>query len=102
AIAQSTDGFVDIPVAGTGEKVKYAMQTRDPADFSGKALDGVKALLAEFGQSNRDQGEKSLASSMAQASALLNSALIKDRVKADGGRLTTVLKAGRLLRHDAI
>ena len=101
AIAQATDVFVDIPVAGTGEKVKYAMQTRDPADFSGKALENVRALLADFGQSNRDQGEKSLASSMVQASALLNSALIKDHVKADRGRLNTLLK-DPLLTNEAI
>lgn len=102
AIAQATDVFVDIPVAGTGEKVKYAMQTRDPADFSGKALEGARALLAEFGQSNRDQGEKSLASSMAQASALLNSALVKERVKADRGRLNKLLKADPFLTNEAI
>jgi hypothetical protein len=102
AIAQATDVFVDIPIAGTAEKVKYAMQARDPADFSGKALENVRALLADFGQSNRDQGEKSLASSMVQASALLNSALIKNRVKADRGRLKRLLKADPLLSNEAI
>jgi hypothetical protein len=93
---------VDIPVAGTAEKVKYAMQTRDPADFSGKALEDVRSLLADFGQSNRDQGEKSLASSMVQASALLNSSLVKNRVRADRGRLKTLLKADPLLSNEAI
>jgi hypothetical protein len=102
AIAQATDVFVDIPIAGTGDKVKYAMQTRDPIDFSGKALENIRALLADFGQSNRDQGEKSLASSMVQASALLNSALIKDRVRADRGRLKTLLKADPLLSNEVI
>src|SRR5262249_39589317 len=102
AIAQATDVFVDIPIAGTAEKVKYAMQARDPADLSGKALEDVRALHADFGQSNRDQGEKSLASLMVQASALLDSALIKNRVKADRGRLKNLLKADPLLSNEVI
>jgi hypothetical protein len=60
AIAQATGVFVDIPIAGTNEKVKFAMQTRDPLDFQSKDLEEAKALLAHFGQSNRDQGDKSL------------------------------------------
>jgi hypothetical protein len=102
AIAQASGVFVDIPIAGTGDKVTYAMQTRDPADFSGKDLEHVNALLADFGQSNRDQGEKNLSSSMVQASALLNGALVKDRVRANQGRLKMLLTANPLMTNASI
>ena len=93
AIAQATDVFVDFSVNGTGEKVKYMLQTRDPSDLGGKDLEDVRSLVATFGQSNRDQGDKSLAGTMVQTSALLNSNFIKDRVRSDKGRLATLLKS---------
>ncbi len=92
AIAQSTGVFADFSVAGTGEKVKYMLQTRDPSDLGGKELEEVRSLVAAFGQSNRDQGEKNLAGTMVQASALLNSNFIKERVRADKGRLAALMK----------
>jgi hypothetical protein len=58
--------------------VQYAMQTRDPADF-GK-IPYLKGVLASFGQSNRDLGEKTLEGSTIQASILLNGKLLKDRI----------------------
>lgn len=92
AIAQSTGVFVDFSVNGTGEKVKYMLQTRDPSDLGGKDLEEVRSVVAAFGQSNRDQGEKNLAGTMVQAAALLNSNFIKDRVRADKGRLAALMK----------
>jgi hypothetical protein len=91
-ISQATGVFADIPVAGTGEKVKYVLQTRCPADLSGKEAEGIRGFLADFGQSNRDQGEKSTAGSMVQASVLLNSKLVKERVSAGQGRLKDLLR----------
>jgi hypothetical protein len=93
AIAQATGVFSDIKVAGTGETVNRVLQVRCPADLGGKDLEGVRSFLATFGQSNRDQGEKSLAGTMVQTSTLLNSKFIKERVRADRGRLATLLKA---------
>jgi hypothetical protein len=93
AIAQATGVFADIKIAGTGEPVKYVLQTHCPLDLGGKELEGVRSLLAAFGQSNRDQGEKSLAGTMVQTSSLLNSKFIKERVRADRGRLATLFKA---------
>jgi len=92
AIAQATGVFIDIPIAGTSEKVKYVMQTRCPIDLAGKELAPVRSLLAVFGQSNRDQGEKNLAGSMVQTSTLLNSKLIKEYTRADKGRLGSLLR----------
>lgn len=102
AIAQSTGVFVDFTVAGAGEKVQYMLQTRDPSDLGGRDLEEIRTLVSAFGQSNRDQGEKSLASSMVQASALLNSKFIKDRVGAGRGRLASLLKADPPRSNDRV
>ncbi len=101
-ISQATGVFVDIPIAGAGEKVKFVLQTRCPADLGGKELEGVRSFLADFGQSNRDQGEKSVAGSIVQASVLLNSNLVKQRVRADQGRLQKLLKADPHVSNEAI
>jgi hypothetical protein len=93
AIAQATDVFVDFSVNGTGEKVRYMLQTHDPLDLGGTNLEDVRSLVSAFGQSNRDQGDKSLRGTMVQTSALLNSNFIKDRVRADKGRLAGLMKA---------
>ena len=93
ALAQATDVFVDFTISGTGEKVKYMLQTHDPSDLGGKDLEDIRSLVSTFGQSNRDQGDKSLAGTMVQTSALLNSNFIKDRVRADKGRLAALMKA---------
>ena len=100
AVSQATGVFVDIPIAGTDEKVQYAMQTRDPADF-GK-IPYLKGVLASFGQSNRDLGEKTLEGSTIQASILLNGRLLKDRISQDKGRLVKLLKAEPAKSNDAI
>ncbi len=102
AIAQATDVFIDFSVNGTGEKVKYMLQTRDPSDLGGKDLEDVRSLVSAFGQSNRDQGEKSLAGTMVQTSALLNSNFIKDRVRAGKGRLATLFKADPPPTNEAV
>ena len=102
AIAQSTGVFADFSVAGTGEKVKYMLQTRDPSDLGGKELEEVRSLVSAFGQSNRDQGEKNLAGTMVQASALLNSSFIKERVRADKGRLAALMKMDPPASNEAV
>ena len=98
AIAQATQVFVDIPILGTDLKVKYVMQTRGPYDLEGE----LKNFLASFGRSNRDQADGSLAGSMVQASILLNSDVVKERVRADKGRLQKLLKENPLKSNEAI
>ena len=97
-ISQATQVFPEIPIMGTNLKVKYVMQTRGPYDLEGE----LKVFLASFGRSNRDVADKSLASSTVQASLLLNSELIKEKVRADQGRLKALLKQEPLRSNEAI
>lgn len=98
SLCQVTGVFPEIPIMGTDLKVKYVMQTRGPYDLQGE----LKVFLAAFGRSNRDVAEKSLAGSTVQASLLLNSDLIKEKVRADKGRLQTLLKQEPLKSNQAI
>ena len=78
------------------------LQTHDPSDLGGKDLEDIRSLVSTFGQSNRDQGDKSLAGTMVQTSALLNSNFIKDRVRADKGRLAALMKADPPPSNEAV
>ena len=52
----------------------------------------IQRFLGSFGQSNRDRSVKSLEGNVVQASLLLNSKVVKDRVKAiPGSRLHKML-----------
>ena len=97
-LCQATGVFPEIPIMGTDLKVKYVMQTRGPYDLQGE----LKVFLASFGRSNRDVADKSLAGSTLQASLLLNSDLIKEKVQADKGRLKVLLKQEPLKSNQAI
>ncbi len=97
-LSQATQVFPEIPIMGMDLKVKYVMQTRGPYDLQGE----LKVFLASFGRSNRDVADKSLAGSTVQASLLLNSDLIKEKVRADKGRLKALLKQEPLKSNEAI
>ena len=97
-ISQATQIFPEIAILGTDLKVNYVMQTRGPYDLEGE----LKVFLASFGRSNRDEADKSLAGSTVQASLLLNSRLIKEKVQADKGRLKALLKQEPLRSNEAI
>ncbi|MEJ7609140.1 MAG: DUF1553 domain-containing protein [Bryobacteraceae bacterium] len=95
AVQQATGIFVDIPIAGTSEKVQRVIQTRSPEDISGAELKPIAHMLTSFGQSNRDKGEKETTGSMVQSSVLMNSKFVKDRLAVtDGSRM------GKLLSHN--
>ena len=98
ASARPTGVFPEIPIMGTDLKVKYVMQTRGPYDLQGE----LKVFLAAFGRSNRDVADKSLAGSTVQASLLLNSDLIKEKVQAEKGRLKALLKQEPLKSNQAV
>ena len=88
AISQATGVFEDLPAGDRGKKVKYVMQTYSHEDIRGKDLDPLKQLLQFLNQQNRDTLEIDRGGSMIQASALLNSKFVKDRVKVqEKGRL---------------
>jgi hypothetical protein len=66
------------------------MQTVSPEDIDGK----VRNLLGSFGLDDRYMGSKSLASSIVQSSILMNSELVKDKIRyQDKGRLHDLLNA---------
>lgn len=98
SLCQATGVFPEIPIMGTDLKVKYVMQTRGPYDLQGE----LKVFLAAFGRSNRDVADKSLAGSTVQASLLLNSDLIKEKVQAEKGRLKALLKQEPLKSNQAV
>jgi hypothetical protein len=82
SVSQATGVFPEIPVSGTNLKVKYVVQTRSPEDIRGGELTEIWRFLGSFGQDNRSRTIKSLKGNIIQASLMLNSRVIKDRVKA--------------------
>lgn len=103
AISQATGLFDDLPAGSSGRKVKYVMQTYSPEDISGKDLDPLKQLLQFFNQQSRDSLETDRGGSMIQASALLNSKFIKDRVRVqEKGRLHKLLSQDPPLSNEQI
>ena len=91
AIAQATGIQPEIPISGTNVKVKYVMQARSPEDLGGKNLE-IQRFLGSFGQNNRSRNVKSLEGNVVQASLLLNSKVIKERITAkEGSRLHKLL-----------
>jgi hypothetical protein len=100
-IAQATGVFPEIPISGSNVKVKYIMQTRSPEDLSGKTLSEMQRFLGSFGQNNRSRAVKSLEGNIVQASLLLNSKIVRDRVKAGpGSRLHKLLNQEPPLSND--
>jgi hypothetical protein len=92
SVSQATGIFPEIPISGTGLKVKYVMQTRSPEDIRGGELTEIWRFLGSFGQDNRSRTIKSLKGNMVQSSLMLNSKVIKERVKAQpGGRIRKLL-----------
>jgi len=95
AIQQASGIFDDIPVAGTTLKVNRVMQTRSPEDLGSEQLKPMVHLLASFGQSNRDKGERETNGSVVQASVLMNSRFVKDRMK-----VSEKSRMGKLMAHN--
>jgi hypothetical protein len=103
AISQSTQVFPEIKISGTDVKVKYVMEMRSPEDLSKGELEELARFLGSFGESNRSRGVKSLQGNMVQASLLLNSKLVKERVKVkSGSRLHSLLNREPPLTNDQL
>ena len=95
AIQQATGVFDEIPIAGTTGKVHRVMETRSPEDIAGEKLKPMQHLLIAFGQNNRDKGERETGGSTVQASVLMNSEFVKNRIHPAPGN-----RAGKLLSHE--
>ena len=90
AISDATGVHDEIPSGDFGRKVKYVMQTVSPEDIPGK----LRSALSSFGLDDRLLGARSLSGSPVQSSILLNSDLVKDKLKMErGGRLKQLLHA---------
>jgi len=75
------------------------MQTYSPDDVTGP----MRQLLQFLGQGNRDSVERDTSGSMVQASALLNSKFVKERIKVqEKGRLSKLLNQDPPLSNDQI
>ncbi len=102
AISIATGVFPSIPIDGTNTEVKYVMQTRSPEDLGGDLAE-VGRFLGSFGQSNRSRGVKSLKGNIVQASLLLNSKIVKEKVKAEpGSRVHELLNQEPQLSNEEI
>ncbi len=90
ALSQATGAYTEMSSGDSGSKVKYVIQTVSPEDLDPK----VQHLLGNFGLDDRNLGAKSVASSIVQASLLLNSELIKEKLRVESkGRLSALLNA---------
>jgi hypothetical protein len=103
AISEATGIFPSISIGGSNVKVKYVMQTRSPEDLGGGELSQVGQFLGSFGQNNRSRAVKTLQGTVVQASLLLNSKVVKDRVQAKpGSRLYKLLNQEPALSNEEI
>lgn len=101
AISQATGFFNEIPILYSDKKVKYVLQTYSPEDLSGQ--ESLRQLLQFLGQGNRDSVDRDMSGSMVQASALLNSKFVKERVKIqEKGRLHNLLNHEPPLSNEEI
>jgi len=99
AISQATGIFDDIPITYSDKKVTYAMQSYSPDDVTGP----MRQLMQFLGQGNRDSMEKDISGSIVQASALLNSKFVKERIKVqEKGRLSKLLNQDPPLSNQEI
>jgi hypothetical protein len=91
AISQATGVFDEFGAGDSAAKVKYVQQTVSPEDLPGN----LAKTLVSFGLDDRVLKPRSLDLSTLQSSVLLNSTLVKEKLKAEskGSRLGTLLKA---------
>lgn len=90
AISDATGSPESLPIGTTGEKGKYVQQTVSAVDLPEKLF----AALSSFGLNDRTFSARSLAFTPVQSSILMNSDLVKAKLKADGkGRLALMWKS---------
>jgi hypothetical protein len=85
AISEATGEFPSLHISGTAKKVKYVMQTRSPEDLGGGETAEIGRFLGSFGQNNRSRGIETRQGTITKASLLLNSKIVKEKVKAKPG-----------------
>jgi hypothetical protein len=101
AIVKATGVYHDIPVPNRGITVKFATEARSPEDF--RKLRDVNFFLESFGQPNRDYSQRSNEGAISQAVLLMNSPLVKNKIRAlPGSHLESLLDARPPLGDDRI
>ncbi len=92
AVSEATQVFPELAISGTDKKVSYVRDTYSSEDITDTEM---KRFLSFFGQSNRDKQERDLAGSIVQATLLLNSDLIRNKVlrATEGSRVAELLCA---------
>lgn len=101
AIVKTTNVYHDIPVPNRGMTVKFATEARSPEDF--RKLRDVNFFLESFGQPNRDYSQRTNEGAISQAVLLMNSPLVKDKIRArPGSYLDSLLDTEPALADDRI
>ncbi len=92
AVSEATQVFPEIAISGTDKKVDYVQEAYSSEDIKDTEM---KRLLTFFGQGNRDKQERDLTGSIVQATLLLNSDLIRNKVlrTTEGSRVAELLCA---------
>lgn len=80
SIVKSTDMYTDIPVPNRGMFVKFASQARSPEDF--RRHKDINFFMESFGQPNRDYSQRSNEGAITQAVLLMNSPVVKEKIRA--------------------
>lgn len=103
SIVKATQVKAPIQIPRLSETVDYLVQTRGPADIratptlSSKYKKDLQFFTESFGQANREFNEPSTDGSIIQAALMMNSPIVKDRVKARrGSYLSDALTSGQL------
>lgn len=80
SIVKTTDMYTDIPVPNRGMSVKFASQARSPEDF--RRHKDINFFMESFGQPNRDYSQRTNDGAITQAVLLMNSPMVKEKIRA--------------------
>ncbi len=90
AISDSTGNYESLPIGTTGEKAKYVQQTVSAVDLPEKLF----GALSSFGLDDRTFSARNLGFTPVQSSILMNSELVKAKLKPEGqSRLALLWKS---------
>ncbi len=101
SLVKATGMYTDIPVPNRGMFVKFASQARSPEDF--RRHKDISFFLESFGQPNRDYSQRSNEGAITQAVLLMNSPVVKEKIRAAphsylGGLLAQQLSDDEMIR----
>ncbi len=96
SLVNATNLFTQIPIPGTGQRARFALDLYDPEDAQRSRDPEIKEIhffLESFGQENREYSERTNDGAITQAVLLMNSPFVLRQVKAaQGSYLAGLLK----------